>query len=145
MMKYTPPGASVDLDVTAAVDVLVRKHEKEVKRIPNAVHWDGDDFFKVDLEGAITLTNRRKEPVEVEVVRHILGNADTASHGGKVEKVNVLEDPSSPGAYHPYWWSWYSWPSWWGHFNGIAEIRWTVAVAPGQSCELTYGWHYFWR
>jgi hypothetical protein len=145
LMKYTPPGASVDLDVTAAVDVLVKKEEKEVKRTPNAVRWNGSDYFKVDLEGTLTLTNRRKESVEVEVVRHVLGNADSANAKGKVEKVNVLEDSSSPGASRPYWWNWYSWPSWWSHFNGVARISWKVALSPGQQQVLGYNWHYFWR
>jgi hypothetical protein len=142
MMKYTPQGGAVDLDVTAAVDVLVKKHEKEARRTPNAVRWDGDDYFKVDLKGTITLSNRRKEPVEVDVVRNILGNADAASGDGRIEKVNVLEDSSSG---RPYWWGWYSWPSWWSHFNGIARISWKVALAPGQEQTLTYDWHYFWR
>jgi hypothetical protein len=142
MMTYTPPGGAVDLDVTAAVDVLVRKHEKEVRRTPNAVHWDGDDYFKVDLNGTIALTNRRKEPVEVEVVRRILGNADAASGDGRIEKENVLEDQAGG---RPRWWGWYSWPSWWSHFNGIARINWKVALAPGQERTLTYDWHYYWR
>jgi hypothetical protein len=145
MMKYTPQGSAVDLDVTAAVDVLVKKQEKEVQRTPNAVRWNGDYYFKVDLSGTLTLSNRRKEPVEVEVVRNILGNADAASHHGKIEKLNVLEDPSFTGAFRPYWWSWYSWPSWWSHFNGIARISWKVAIERGQEQTLTYGWHYFWR
>jgi hypothetical protein len=145
MMKYTPPGSPVDLDVTAAVDVLVKKHEQEVNRTPNAARWDGSSYFKVDLKGTLTLTNRKKEPVEVEVVRHLLGNADTATPEGKIEKMNVLEDPSSAGPSYPYWWSWYSWPPWWSHFNGSARISWKVALAPGQVRTLTYNWHYFWR
>ena len=145
LMKYTPAGASVDLDVTAAVDVLLNKQEKEVRRTPNAVHWDGDDYFRVDLKGTLVLTNRRKEPVEVDVVRQILGNADAASLNGKIEKLNVLEDAAATGASRPYWWNWYSWPSWWSHFNGIARISWKVAIPPGQQQALTYNWHYFWR
>ena len=145
MMKYTPQGSAVDLDVTAAVDVLVKKQEKEVQRTPNAVRWNGDYYFKVDLSGTLTLSNRRKEPVDVEVVRHILGNADTANRKGKIEKLNVLEDSTFTGPSHPYWWSWYSWPSWWSHFNGIARISWKVAIEPGQEQTLTYDWHYYWR
>ncbi len=145
MMKYTPQGSAVDLDVTAAVDVLVKKQEKEVKRTPNAVRWDGDDYFKIDLKGTLTLSNRRKEPVEVEVVRNILGNADAANFEGKVEKLNMLEDESFTGSVRPIWWSWYSWPSWWSHFNGIARISWKIAIDPGRQKTLSYDWHYYWR
>ncbi len=145
LLKYTPEGSAVDLDVTTAVDVLVKKQEKEVQRTPNAVRWDGDDYFKVDLKGTLVLTNRRKEPVEVDVVRQILGNADAASLNGKIEKLNVLEDPAATGASRPYWWNWYSWPSWWSHFNGIARISWKISLEPGQEKTLTYTWHYYWR
>ena len=145
MMRFTPPGASVDLDVTTAVDVLVRKHEKELKRTPNAVRWDGDDYTKVELSGTLTLTDRRKEAVEVEVIRQVLGNVDSAAPEGQVERLNMLEDVAGPTMSYPFWWGWYSWPPWWSHFNGMARITWTVTLQPGQSTDLTYTWHYFWR
>ena len=145
MMRFTPPGASVDLDVTAAVDVLVRKHEKELKRTPNAVRWDGDDYTKVELSGTLNLTDRRKEAVEVEVIRQVLGNVDSSASEGRVERINMLEDVAGPSSSYPFWWGWYSWPHWWSHFNGMARITWTVTLQPGQSTDLTYTWHYFWR
>ncbi len=145
MMKYTPTGAIVDLDVTTAVDILIKKQEKEVKRTPNAVRWNGSDYFKVELEGTLTLTNRKKERIDVEVVRHVLGNTDSANFNGKIEKVNSLEDSVSTGAPRPHWWSWYSWPSWWSHFNGIARISWKISLAPGEKQVLSYSWHYYWR
>ncbi|MBI4914601.1 MAG: hypothetical protein HY825_02030 [Acidobacteria bacterium] len=145
MMRFTPPGASVDLDVTTAVDVLVRKHEKELKRTPNAVRWDGDDYTKVELAGTLTLTDRREEGVEVEVIRQVLGNVDSSAPEGQVERLNMLEDVAGPTSSYPFWWGWYSWPPWWSHFNGMARITWTVTLQPGQSTDLTYTWHYFWR
>ena len=145
MMRFTPPGASVDLDVTAAVDVLVRKHEKELKRTPNAARWDGDDYTKVELSGTLTLTDRRKEAVEVEVIRQVLGNVDSSAPEGRVERLNMLEDVAGPPSSYPFWWGWYSWPHWWSHFNGMARVTWTVRLQPGQSTDLTYTWHYFWR
>ena len=146
LMTYASPGADVDLDVTTAVDVRVKKSDNETKRTPNATNWQGDQYGRVDLNGKITLTSFAKQPVEVEVVRNVLGNASEADHDGKIEMVNILEDASvGSGGPYPYWWGWFSWPWWWHHFNGVGRIRWTVKLELGQPVELAYAWNYYWR
>ena len=144
MMTYTSPGSASDLTVTTAVDIKVKKADKETKRTPNAAIYNGDQYWRIDLEGSLKLTNLRDQPVEIEVVRHVLGNAGDASDGGKVEMVNLLEEDGTGWA-RPPWWGWYSWPGWWFHFNGVGKITWNVKVEPGKSVDLTYTWHYFRR
>lgn len=142
LMTYTARGAEVDVDVTAAIDVKVKKTDRETKRSPNAATYNGEPYWRVDLAGTLTLTNLREQAIEVEVVRHVLGNVGEATEGGKAEMVNVLEDES---AARPTWWGWYSWPHWWYHFNGIGRVAWTVKLEPGKSIDLGYTWHYYWR
>jgi hypothetical protein len=144
MMTYTAVGADSDLELTTAVDVQVGKSEKETKRTPNAATWQGNSYARTDLEGKLTLANYHREPITVKVTRFVLGAADFADNGGKVEMVNQFEDAASGGA-HPYWWGWYSWPAWWSHFNGVGRITWDVKLEPGKSVELNYTWHYFWQ
>jgi hypothetical protein len=144
LMTYTPKGGSVDLPITAAVDVQVKKADSEVKRTPNAVRWYNDSYERVDLTGAVTLTNYREHPAKLEVVRNVLGNITEASNDGVVTKLNMLEDHTYTSG-RPHWWGWYNWPNWWGHFNGIGRIKWETTIEPGKSIELTYKWHYFWR
>lgn len=146
MMTYTAIGSTADLDVTTAVDIRVKKSDKETRRTPNAVAWNGEQYGKVELSGKINLTNFKKETVELEVTRHVLGTADEADHDGKAEMINVFENEI---AYcdnlYPYWWGWYSWPHWWSHFNGIGKFTWKCRLEPDQSVDLGYSWHYFWR
>jgi hypothetical protein len=144
MMTYTPKGGSVDLPITVSVDVQVKKTDSEVKRTPNAVRWYNDNYERVDLTGAVTLTNYRKQAAKLEVVRNVLGNITEASNDGVVTKLNMLENHTNTSA-QPRWWGWYSWPNWWGHFNGIGRIKWETTLEPGKSIELSYKWHYFWR
>jgi hypothetical protein len=147
LMTYASPGADTDLGITTAVDVRVKKTDNETARTPNAAIWQGDQYGRIDLTGKITLTNYRKEPVTVEVVRHVLGNVVSADNNGKVEMVNVFEDASftrGDGPY-PYWWGWFSWPWWWHHFNGVGRITWTVQLEPGKPFDLLYTWNYYWR
>lgn len=97
------------------------------------------------------MTNYRKDAVEVEIVRNVLGNVEEADHDGQAEMVNVLEDATfGPAGYpysrnHPHWWGWYGWPSWWSHFNGVGRINWTVRLEAGKSVGLGYTWNYYWR
>lgn len=147
LMTYTAPGADADLNLTAAMDVRVKKTDNEIKRTPNTVAWQGDQYGRVDLAGALTLTSYRPEPVTVEVVRHVLGNVDSADHDGKIEMVNVFEDSSFAGGANPLpgWWRWFSWPWWWRHFNGAGRVTWTVELQPRQPLDLAYTWNYYWR
>jgi hypothetical protein len=146
MSTYTAVGSESDLDITTAVDIRVKKSDTETKRTPNAVTWHNDQYGRIDLAGKITLTNFSKQPVEVEVVRHVLGNIDDVSDGGESEMVNVFEDWTYGTAdRRPPWWGWFSWPYWWYHFNSIGRITWDIMLEPGQPVELNYTWYYYWR
>jgi hypothetical protein len=149
MMNYTAPGATFDLDLTAAVDVNVRKGDEETRRIPDAATWNREKFVRVDMSGKITLTNYSKQPLEIEVRRHVLGNVDSADHDGKQAMVNLLEDPSytPTGRFDPYpsWYASYAWPYWWRRFNGVGRVTWSITIDPGKSVDLGYTWHYFWN
>ena len=147
LMTYAAPGADTDLDMTTAVDIRVKKADNETKRVPNAVAWQGDQYGRIDLAGRITLTSYRKDAVEVEVIRNVLGNVDSADTKGRIEMVNIFEDPSFIGRSGPSqsWWGWFSWPWWWHHFNGVGRITWTVALEPNKPVDLSYIWNYYWR
>ncbi|MFO0824881.1 MAG: hypothetical protein U0792_17475 [Gemmataceae bacterium] len=146
MMTYTSKGGSVDLTLTTAVDVKVKKTDKETKRTPNAATFNGDAFWRIDIASGIEITNASHKPIEVEVTRYVLGNVDKASDGAKAEMVNLLEDDDALAAQaRPAWWGYYSWPHWWSHFNGVGRVTWTAKLEPGKSSDTTYSWHYYWR
>ncbi|MFH1421507.1 MAG: hypothetical protein ABIH42_02160 [Planctomycetota bacterium] len=147
MMTYTSIGAKIDLEITAAVDIKVEKSDTETTRTPDALKWDNYNYIRVDLTGSVTITNYSQKAVDLEIVRHVMGNVDSATADGVIEKLNVFENddylPSSNA--HPYWWGWYSWPYWWYHFNGVGRITWKFNLENGKSLKLDYKWHYFWR
>ena len=150
MLAYTSPGAEADLAVTTAIDIRVKKEERETGRVPNAVNWNGDQLARVELGGELTLENLRGQPVDVEVVRFVFGSVGSADHEGVIEQVNILEDPSllwpSTGPMAtPRGFGWYNPPPWWRQFNGAARIRWQVRLDPGAEASLGYSWSYFGR
>ena len=144
LMTYTPVSASTDLTITTAVEIAAKKTDQETKRTPNAVSHNGRQFTRVDLAGTIHITNRRPAKSSLEITRHVLGDPDSATRGGEVQKVNVFEDGGfSSAPDYPVWWSWYGWPEWWSHFNGMGRITWKVALEPKEDLDLRYVWHYF--
>lgn len=146
MMTYTAIGAQTDLGMTTAVDVQVKKQDKETKRTPNAVTWDGHQYMRVDLAGTVTVANRLGQPIELEVTRQVLGDIDEAAQGGAIVRAGALdEDQYLVMPESPYWWGWYNWPYWWSRLNGNAQVTWTLKLDPGKSADLNYTWHYFWR
>ena len=137
-MTYTPPAATVDLEIGKGVDIQVTRSETESSRTANAVRVNGDAYSEVHLTGAIKLTNYRKDAMEVEVTREVLGAAKNATNNGRIEKLNAMSE-------YPEWWRYYNWPYWWNQMNGLGRITWNVTLAPGQSIDLNYEWQYYWR
>lgn len=147
LMTYTPSGGSKDLEITTAVDIKVKKVDREVERVPDAVRWNRNTYGRVNLTGAVELTNFSKKPVKLLVSRMVLGSVDSVSHDGTQEQINMHEDDAIGDfvSTRPRWWGWYSWPSWWYHFNSMGRVRWEVTLKPGEKTSLGYRWHYFWR
>jgi len=56
LMTYAAVGASTDLALTTAVDIQVKKADREIKRSPNVLHHNGDNYLRVDLSGTIRLS-----------------------------------------------------------------------------------------
>ena len=145
-MTYTSIGGEADITVTTAVDIKVKKQDKEANKTANAENWNGDWYGRIDLAGTLSLTNYRSQDVEVEVTRSVLGAITQADHDGAISSVNVFEaDDYTARSEYPSWWGWYSWPYWWNHFNGVGRVVWKVKVESGKSVDLNYSWRYFWR
>ncbi len=146
MLTYTSVGGTVDLPLTAAMDIRVEKSDVETRREPNAVVWQGNSYAQVDLAGNVTLENFRSEPVTVEVTRHVAGQAISAGQGGEIRMINMFEDDLwlSAGSSARWWGSW-SWPNWWAHVNGVGRVTWTVPLKAGEKASLDYTWRYHWR
>ncbi|MHC4797357.1 MAG: hypothetical protein ACYTF1_12005 [Planctomycetota bacterium] len=134
MMTFAASGSTTDLTITAAVDIKVKKIDIETERQANAKKWHGDHYDLVKLAGIITLTNHRSHTVELEVDRHVLGNADTANQNGQITKIAMYQTALE------------SWSSYWRHyFNGISHIKWKFNLETGKTIDLNCTWHYYYR
>ena len=140
-MTYTSPGGTVDLTVTTAVNVPVSHKEDEIKRTPEAVKWRNHSYMQIDMQGTITLTNYRDKDIELEVVRNVMGVADSIEKEGTIRRPSAWDQDFTG---RPHWWNWYSWPYWWTHMNSFSRFEWKQSLKAGETIELPYKWHYFW-
>lgn len=144
LMTYTSIGGSVDLSITTATDIQVKRTDKEIQRTPNAVEWRSNHYYRADLQGVLEITNRKTSAALVEVNRYVVGNVDRVEHGGSMQMLNVQEDLEVGAGGGPGdTWRWYSWPDWWTRFNGMGRFTWRVTIEPGKTASLGYAWHYF--
>jgi hypothetical protein len=144
LATYTAVGGQCDIELTVAIDISASRSDTETGRTSNAIKINGNDFDKVDLAGKITLVNRKKQALEVEVTRSVLGKVGKAGQDGAITQLGP-QDWGEVVTNLPQWWNWYSWPWWWYSTNSMGTIRWNVKIEPGQTAELNYEWSYYWR
>ncbi|NUP96202.1 MAG: hypothetical protein HUU28_08575 [Planctomycetaceae bacterium] len=142
-MRYTPTGVETDLEINPAIEVCVELEEREAGRTPNAERWNGNNYGRIDIAGAITLRNEKGQAVELEVRRRVLGVADSVGQEGALKQLDLASLGAEVRGVS--WWGWWNWPYWWFRFNGFAEFRWKAKLEPGESVKFDAGWHYFWQ
>jgi len=114
-ISYNAPGASTDLRLTRAADILARAQLRETQRNANVQRY-GYPCDATTVEGTIELNNRRAEAVTVEVSRRVTGEITAATEPNAKTLV---------GGQHNY-------------LNPIQTLRWTVEIKPGETARLTY-------
>ena len=144
IMRYTSRRGTTDLEVTTAVDIEVERSERETERAPDGLRWNGNDYARVDMAGTLTLTDRKPHQVKIEVRASFLGNITEASHDGRITGTDFFSGINWDDA-ALQWSRWYGWPWWWSRLNGAADITWDVTLEPGDTIELSWARHYFWR
>ncbi|TAJ23554.1 MAG: hypothetical protein EPO68_02800 [Planctomycetota bacterium] len=143
LLHYTPVGAETDLVMAVALDVCVEKRERETQRDSAPGRWRGHDYQRIDMAGELKISNKKKEAVELEVRRTVLGLADSVEAGGEFVQISPADWWADER--RPEWWSWWNWPYWWYHWNGVARFEWKVRLEAGAETALAASWHYYWE
>jgi hypothetical protein len=146
LMTYTPVGGEVDLEITTAVGLQVRKEEQETGRTPTALHLNSTEFMRIDLAGKLILKNFMDRSARLIVTRYALGKFDSVGQNGVVTDGSPFDDELMlEAAGTASWWARFSWPWWWASVNGLGRARWDATLDPGAETELNYQWHYYWH
>jgi hypothetical protein len=132
LLTYTSPGDRVRVPVTVSVDTRGNFSEKETGRQLNALTWDHISYARIEKEGTVALTNRKKAAIEVEISWSFGGCATEAAQDG-----NISLAPWMAGDWDDYRGS----PA----VNNHSTVFWRATVKPGESFSAAVKYHYFTR
>jgi hypothetical protein len=114
-LKYTPVGASTDIKLSKAIDIVTKNTEEEKGREDNAKKIGKQTYSKVVLKGTIEVNNYQNKEVTVSITKLMSGTVDNESDGGTVVK-QISRN----------------------YINPASQIKWDVKVKPNDKKILTY-------
>jgi len=132
LLTYTPPGASLQLPVTVAVDVRGTLAEEETGRQLNALQWDRNAYALIKKRATLALTSFKSLPVACEVICRTGGKATSASDEGGIRIA-----PYSAADWQQYRGS--------TAVNNHSDVTWTFTVEPGKATTRTIDYEYYVR
>jgi hypothetical protein len=150
-LTYTGVGATTEMPLSVAVDVRTRRDDRVVPALPGAdplsFTFGGRIHPRVDVAGAVTLTNYGPKAIELEVSREIVGvfEAVEAGEAVRLDAVDAVEAVASSGYdwRYPWWWSRLGYPAPLTEANGVSRATWKLRLEPGKSATLSARWRYF--
>ena len=91
LTTYTSKGATLDLALTTANNVGVKRTETQTKQTPDAQIWYSARLARYDLSGTLNVTNYDDKAIDLEIVRYVPGRIDAANLGGIFSGVSPVE------------------------------------------------------
>jgi hypothetical protein len=125
LLTYTPIGGAALLPITVAVDVRGEYDERQLSIDPDAIQWNGGTFARITKRGTVTLTNHKKEPVELRV---------RVATGGKVLRAEGDPQIAARGFDGRDWQS----SGYDSRLNGHSDLTWTLSLEAGASRVLSF-------
>lgn len=119
-IKYTPVGATTNIRLSKAIDVIMKNQEEEKTREDNAKKIGKVSYSKVVVKGTVNVENYQGKDATISVTKVLNGTVLSQSNDGKVTKKNSYT-----------------------YLNPASEIKWEVKLAAGEKKTLTYEYEVF--
>lgn len=119
-LKYTPVGASTNIRLSRAIDIIMKNQEEEKAREDNAKKIGKVSYSKVVVKGTVNVDNYQGKEVTVTVTKNLNGTVISQSNDGKVVKKNSYN-----------------------YVNPASEIKWEVKLGANDKKTLTYEYEVF--
>jgi hypothetical protein len=100
MLTFTPIGGENILRITPATEVIGTHTLEEKSRVQTSLRYSGGtyNFDLITVEGTIKLRNIKKEPVEIALTRNFVGEAISATDGGKISREGLNLQSVNPNS-----------------------------------------------
>lgn len=119
-IKYTPVGATSNIRLSKAIDIIMKNSEEEKTREDNAKKIGKTVYSKVILKGSVNVDNYQQKEVTVTVTKNLSGTVLSQSNGAKVTKGNSYN-----------------------YINPASEIKWEIKLNANEKKTLTYEYEVF--
>lgn len=117
-LYWTNPKGETELPFTKALSIETRHEEYEDPAARTETTVLNQRHVKLVFKGQAIVTNRRADPVDVEVVHFVEG---TMTHTDGGAEVRALPEHAT-------------------RLNPFHELRWTLTLAPNETAVLPYGY-----
>ncbi|WP_372368713.1 hypothetical protein [Candidatus Uabimicrobium sp. HlEnr_7] len=132
LLTYTSSGSKVRVPVTIAVDIQGTVNEKETKRQPRDLKWDGYHYVKVNNQAKLDVCNNKRGAIDIEIIFAFGGKATQASDDGNV----------TLHAYNSRDWNNYRGSS---AVNNSTTVKWKKTIKAGESFMPQVDYFYYIR
>lgn len=116
-LKYTPVKNDVSLQLSKAIDVIVKNNEEEVTRAENFTTINKVRYTKVTIKGSISIENSQNKTINLLVTKNLNGKTIEVSDNGNFKNPN---------------------PSY--NVNPFSELKWDLQIKAGEKKKITYSY-----
>jgi len=122
-LNFTPVKDKGTVRITRAMNVKAEQIELEKERKRNAAQWYNTSWDLVTVEGKLSVTNYKDEPITLEVTKSLSGEVKAMQPEAKLEKLAKSLRM----------------------VNANIRLTWTIELGPGEQKEMGYTYEVYVR
>ena len=122
-LNFTPVKEKGTVKITRAMNVKAEQIELEKDRKRNAAQWYNTNWDLVTVEGKLSVTNYKDEPITLEVTKSLSGEVKAMQPEAKLEKLAKSLRM----------------------VNANIRLTWTIELGPGEQKEIGYTYEVYVR
>lgn len=114
-LKYTPSGSTVSIQLSKALDIIIKNNEEEVSRTDEVKKVGKQMYSKVVLKGTITINNFQEKEITLTIKKNVNGSLTLVDEGGTSTKKSTYN-----------------------YLNPNTEIKWDLKLGANQKKVISY-------
>lgn len=114
-IKYTPVGGTVSVQLSKAIDVVVKNNEEEIKKVEKFKIIGKYSYNKITIRGTVEISNLQNKKIALNILKNVTAEIIEVSDGGTIKK---------PGKY--------------SGLNPFTEASWELQINANEQKTITY-------
>ncbi len=119
-MKYTPVGSNASIQLSKAIDIVIKNNEEESNRAEAVKKVGKQVYNKVVIKGTVTINNFQNKEVNLTIKKNLSGTVNQSSDAGTVIKRTSYN-----------------------YLNPSSTVKWDLKLAPNEKRVLNYEYEVF--